>query len=625
MPTERRAWPLVAVLATALTVLVYVPGLDGGFAFDDYALIVDNAFIRVDSMRPGALLDAAFMTGQGGLRRPLSLLSFAASHAFFGASAWHYKAVNLALHVVNAGLLWWLLALLLPRIAADVSRAAWLAAACAVLWAVHPVNLTSVLYVVQRMTSLASLAMLAAMLCYASARLRGPLRPRHLVTLALLWALGLLCKETAALLPVYLVVIEAFAFGGRERWRASCRQRPAVSIILLVAGAGGCVALIVLAPDLFPSYRMRAFSPLERLMTEARVVLSYVVMLVVPEPGRFALFHDDVMLSRGLLQPWTTLPAAALMVAALATVVLARVRLLAFGIAWFVGGHLLESTILPLELVHEHRNYLPGVGILLLVVAAIDACLRDRRTPAAIAVALVIFACAAATWSRAADWSSPWRQMAVEVADHPHSQRTLYEFGRIAVDVATAQGDGALRAQGLDAIARSIDGHSRPFLPLAALLNSALVEGDAERVQHWLQRAVTWPDAAVRLAVLRVVVNCQVRRACPPAPAPVLTLVSDLAGERSRLWLERNALQLLATWYVRVAGDGAAARRVVDDLVGQGRRNFRARTLELLAASGDRARAAREARTLLGQAPFHLPLSNRPLWHRLRQLAALAP
>ena len=69
----------------------------------------------------------------------------------------------------------------------------------------------------------------------------------------------------------------------------------------------------------------------------------------------------------------------------------------------------------------------------------------------------------------------------------------------------------------------------------------------------------------------------------------------------------------------------AAARRVVDDLVGQGRRNFRARTLELLAASGDRARAAREARTLLGQAPFHLPLSNRPLWHRLRQLAALAP
>ena len=116
--------------------------------------------------------------------------------------------------------------------------------------------------------------------------------------------------------------------------------------------AGLIYALLPAGKWLWAGYELRSFTLLERLLTEARVLWFYLGLIVLPRFEAFGLYHDDISLSTGLLMPWTTLPAL-LGLAGLVGIawhVRNRAPLLAFGIAWFLIGHSLESTVLPLEI-----------------------------------------------------------------------------------------------------------------------------------------------------------------------------------------------------------------------------------------------------------------------------------
>ena len=93
------------------------------------------------------------------------------------------------------------------------------------------------------------------------------------------------------------------------------------------------------------------------------------MMISLPNLSRFGLYHDDFVISRGLFQPIGTLLAIGGLAASVAVSWLLRIKapIISFGIAWFLLGHSLESTIFPLELMHEHRNYLPSLGIVILI------------------------------------------------------------------------------------------------------------------------------------------------------------------------------------------------------------------------------------------------------------------
>lgn len=432
-------------LILLITVLCYLPGLPGGFTFDDHPNITRNAAVQIDDLSPDALAAAALSYGDGFFKRPLSMLSIALNHAATGLDPLPYKITNLAIHLINGTLLFALVRLLLraplvaPNLGENTNRIDWIALVVSAAWLLHPLNVTSVLYVVQRMTSLSALFCLTGMLLYTLGRLRldrGERSGMAMILTAVFVAtpLAFVSKEIGILLPGYLFLIEWLLFGfatpcARDRW-------PLILLFTMVVGLPAIYIAVFLLnhPNwISGGYVNRPFSIAERALTEPRVLWLYLKLLVLPRPAALSLFHDDLPLSTGLTQPWTTLPALVGIVLLGIAALLVRKRwpLVAFGVLLFLGGHVLESGVLSLEIVHEHRNYLPGIGILLAITALI-LCRRSHasswRFGAAVMVALIALF-GATTAMRASVWSHPYRLALTGVTDHPQSSRWHHEMG----------------------------------------------------------------------------------------------------------------------------------------------------------------------------------------------------
>ena len=430
--------PTLLFCILAITVACYLPGLTGHFIFDDGVNIRINPFLKITNLDFSTLWQAAFSGGAGLLKRPLSMASFAVNYYVAGMDAYYFKLVNLGIHLLNGVLVFALARLLLGlhlriRGAADDNAASWVAIAVAALWLLHPFNLTGVLYVVQRMTSLSALFTLAGLILYLHGR-KSLLDGKRSGLAAIIAAififtpLAALCKENGVLLPLLILVTEATLL----RWSAPDHESR--RILAAIVGLSVAVPLlfglfyVLKNPDLIlGGYAWRDFSLTERLMTEARVLWFYLNMIVLPGMGEMGLHHDDILISRSLFSPWTTLPAIAglLLLAAGAFALRNRQPLLAFGIAFFFVGHAMESTIIPLELAFEHRNYLPMFGILLpLAYYALDSRLhvssvRVRR----IAFLLLVILFAGLTASRAHQWGDTLQMRTLEVERHPRSVR----------------------------------------------------------------------------------------------------------------------------------------------------------------------------------------------------------
>jgi hypothetical protein len=173
----------------------------------------------------------------------------------------------------------------------------------------------------------------------------------------------------------------------------------------------------------------------ERLLTESRVLVFYLKMIIMPSVQQLGLYHDDFPLSHGLLDPPATLfsiiSLIALLLASLS--LLGKRPLISLGILWFFTGHVLESSILPLEIAHEHRNYLADYGILLAATCAIaQAPLKKlepfTRTPVPL---LFILMFSYTTWLRSQQWSDNINHAIYEARHHPDSYRAVFSAGRI--------------------------------------------------------------------------------------------------------------------------------------------------------------------------------------------------
>lgn len=620
---------LAAALLVLLALAVYWPGTEGDFAFDDYKTLVRNDALDVERLAPGPLLDAAFSEKTGPLWRPVAMLSFAANRSLAGPDARSFKLTNLALHALNGVLLYALLLRLLPSLSpADATRpgrAAALAWLVTAVWVVHPLNLTTVLYVVQRMTLLWGTWMLIAMLAYAELRTRRPLtRGTELglwVLVAVAFTAALLTKEVALLLPVYLFAMEATAFRYRDAPRLRALWRAGV-----VAALTALAAIAAFAPEIvIGGYVGRDFTLVERVLTECRVLVRYIAWLLWPDPSALGLFHDDIALSQGWLRPPTTLGAALLLAALGVAAWLGWRSWFTLGVAWFLGGHLLESTVYPLEIAHEHRNYLPGIGLVLALVLGGAEVLRTRGAAhvAPVLAGALLLVLGAVTWERATTWSDPVRLAVAEARHHPRSARAVYELGRIQLEQAAATGDPALREAGLESMARSAALARTPTLPLAALLNAAADAGDDVRVAALVERLAALPHQAERELAFRIVVACQAWRGCRAAPDAVLALAGALLGDRTLSPRgERRVAEWLAMYYLRVLGDAEAALDILDRLVTEAPEDLRlgTRYAEALAAAGRTSDAAARARALRAVLPATSVIADRALRARLARL-----
>lgn len=426
-----------------LCIAVYLPALSGGFLFDDFPNIVRNPAVSAVDGSLFRWVALALSSDSGILRRPLSMLSFGLNYWLFGFSPLAFKLTNLLIHLANGLLLYQILRRIVPRLLPERLRtsvdARTLALIATGLWLLHPLNLSGVVYIVQRMNELAALFTLLGLLCYTEGRLRM-MRGEHGLIVALagtliFGALAALSKENGALITAYALVVEVFCFrfaAPKERDRRIVKGFFWLTLVIPVALF---LTWLVFDPYWLASgYAGRDFTLYQRVLSEARILCDYLLWIFVPLPKWMGIYHDDFVTSTGLLQPATTLAA----IVFLAGLVFAawhwrkRSPGFAFAVAWFLIGHSMESSILPLELVFDHRNYLPMTGLLAGLCCTVAPWLQQRfsvRTMLSCFGALALVS-AGITASRAYTWGNPLRLAITSAAQHPDSSRAQYEAGR---------------------------------------------------------------------------------------------------------------------------------------------------------------------------------------------------
>lgn len=487
--------PQVAFLAALLlTAVIYFPGLTGGFVFDDFPNIVENPALRVSDLTPKSWMQAAWASPSSDLQRPLASLSFAINHYFSGLDPWAMKATNLAIHLLNGLLLYVLLRALLVAInqeePTNPSRNEYLATLTAASWLLHPINLSAVLYVVQRMESLAQMFVLAGLLLFVEARKRQAENQngsawRLWLGIPLCTLLGLSAKESAVLLPLYALILELTALRNVPRKRHQLLFFFTVFLFL-----PALLGLAWLLPNVVSesAYSIRAFTLGQRLLTEPRVLVDYATWTLIPAPGFFSFYRDDYPISTSLLLPWTTLPAmfAVLAMAAIAWLSRSRRPLIALGLGWFLAGHVLTSNILPLELVFEHRNYFASIGLLL---AAIDFLMPRRGSQfnlvGQVAICGLLVLSVVSSSLHAKVWGNPVTFAITEAARHPTSPRATYDLGRTYTLLSGYQPDSPSLPLAISALELAANVPNASTLPESALIMIASHTGRPIESKWW--------------------------------------------------------------------------------------------------------------------------------------------
>lgn len=419
------------VIFFVATLVAYWHGLIGPFLFDDEPNL--KALGDVGGVHDWTSLKGYILSGWSGpTGRPLSLLSFLIDDNTWPSVATPFKYTNLCFHLITGLLLAWATYLLLRAVHLVEARAAWVAVVAAGLWMLHPYWVSTTLYVVQRMTILSGLFMLAGMVGYLKGRswLMQPDRHRPLAAYALMTMsaglgtlLAVLSKENGALLPLLLLVVEAFLHRMRadappkKIWLAVVLGLPALAVVMYLAKH------INFSPNLWPN---RPFDQVERLYSETRILWDYMGQLWLPRIEGAGLFQDGFEISRSLLQPMSTVWAVVGWVAVLLCLPLLYRRLpfVWLAIVFFLCGHLIESTVIGLELHFEHRNYAPAFFMFLPLAIGIDWLGQRYRPRMAIAVTLALMAMLAGmTWQRSLLWADANRLQTYWAMKDPQSAR----------------------------------------------------------------------------------------------------------------------------------------------------------------------------------------------------------
>lgn len=525
--------PVGAILL--ITIGVYAPGLTGGYVLDDFTNVVQNDALALHSLSWGELSRAAFSFQAGPTMRPLSMLSFALNRYAFGDDAYSFKLANLVIHLLNGVLviifLRQVLAAYRREQAPNSSRDQldYLALTVGALWILHPLNFLPVLYVVQREASLSAFFVLAGVNIYLWARSRqltgGSGGWLIWTGIPLLTFVSALCKESGVLLPLYTFVIELFIFRFRAPTKKFERSIAFFYVVtLLLPGCAGLAWVLLGHNGGLLNYSNRNFTLVERLMSEGRIVWLYIRWTLWPDPSNLGLYHDDISISHGLFQPWSTAFGLVGIAALLASCVALHRRrpLVACGIAWFFAGQALESTIFPLELAYEHRCYLADLGILLAAASLIFPLSQSAhwRFPRYSLLAVVVSVFAFFTWQRAYAWRDNLSFAQAEAANHPASPYATYMLGQTYANLALF-GQPELYEQAVQTLETASAVPSSSVIPdVSLILVEAQLRGkvDPDITDTIAEKLSTRRPSASDIQALTALVDCTTKDNCRLPP-----------------------------------------------------------------------------------------------------------
>lgn len=539
---KRMSSPLALAVLLLLVGLIYLPGLSGPPLLDD-----GNNLAPLGAIENGSLSIGEYVFGsrEGALSRPVSNASFVVNWLLWGDNLMAFKAVNVLVHILCGWVVFFLARALLGIAYTQLDPQTIAAAAlftCA-MWLLAPLFVSTVLYTVQRMAQLSALFTLLGLLCYVLGRQRRS--ALLLITALVMWPLALFSKENGALLPLLAALIEWWWLPGVGAVHAENKAQGSSAIdewtrrtriVLIGCISFTAVALIIKVAGepmwLLGGYQGRDFSMTERLLTQGPVLLDYLGnLLLFPGSSALSVFRDDYPVARGFwTQPLTAVACLLWLAVVVAGICYRRHRALmhavSFGLLFFLAAHLVESSVFPLELYFEHRNYLPAFGIFW----ALTSCglwlltLGTPRLIAILAVALVMLS-ALATVQRTVLWGNEANLYAHVTRTHPQSARAW--LGLASIQFTHDRFDDAQRS-----------------LQQAALLMR--------------------PSAHAAIALQAIAAHCVARREVPQSLWQQLRAAPLLASDL----FTSNALAWMAGAF-RAGTCDAATRRGVRQILGE--------------------------------------------------------
>ena len=354
-----------------LILIPYSNSFDASWHFDDTSNIIENKPLHLTNLSLENVKKTLFANynSEGKLYRPTACLSFAVNYYFGGVEVAGYHVVNLTIHFLAACFLFLFIyhTLNLPILESRYqSNAYFIAFLSTVLWTINPIQIQAVTYVVQRMTSMAGLFCIMSMFFFLKGKISTlkPIKIIHYISCCFCGILALGSKENAIMLPIVLLVYDLFLIQGITK--KNFKRYSFFLLMVLVSCVAAALLLagpsIINLEALVSSYQNRGFTLYERLLTEPRVIFFYISLLLYPMPDRLCLEHD-ITLSTGFLTPVSTFVSILVIALILClTLVYAKKRpLISFCILFFFMNHLVESSVFPLELIFEHRNYFPSM------------------------------------------------------------------------------------------------------------------------------------------------------------------------------------------------------------------------------------------------------------------------
>jgi hypothetical protein len=414
----------------------------------------------------------SFRDGHG--ERALPMLSFALDYwRVGGMDAGAFKATNIFIHAMTTFVLILFLRRLLLIAKWTPQQAAWGALAIAMIWAIHPLQVSSVLYVVQRMQTMATLFILLSLWSYLIMRQaqtaggRGRVQGMFVVVF---WLLALACKEDAVLLPIYTLLLELIIIRFKAGQAIVERGLKQCYTLFVVLGVLAYFFLIVPRHGCWTGVcGLRDFNSWERLLTQGRVLVMYLGQIILPLPDRMPFIYDDYPVSRSIWQPWTTLPAW-LLIAGLITWAWCwrHTRpLFAFGVLLFFAGHLISSNIILLEMAFEHRNHFPLIGAVLAISdLVLFLCQRLGLGRKVITVIFIVVSLlfAIGTYHRASIWGDSIRFGQEMAKLSPGSARAWSEYSSAYYDRYLITKDPKYLIGGISVIEESLKHINSPVL-----------------------------------------------------------------------------------------------------------------------------------------------------------------
>ncbi|MET1254647.1 tetratricopeptide repeat protein [Aliikangiella maris] len=400
--------------------IIFWQGTSGSFLFDDFATLSELKLVTNFQTFTQYVLSG--ITGPTG--RPISLLVLAFNSDAWPSSPQTFIITNIVIHLINTVLVFFVVRQI-TKLTPYKDQRLIFALLTATIWSILPNHVSTVIYIVQIMTMLATLFGLLSILFTVkyilSVERQTPNLIFWLISLFFL-VLGVLSKENA----ITILVVNYCCFFLLSPSKKHYLQ---FQVIKLINSSFVLILFCYLASFIFTAeadYRYRDFTLWERLLTQSNLFIKHFSYFLFPRPVTTGLFNDQIMIVQSTFEYAIAISIGIIIILLNCFCIYRLVKhrcYFSFCLLFFFACHLVESTVIALELYYEHRNYLPYIGLSAALAYLLIRLFKYQKNLAAIVILIVISSNLYCLYQRADLWGKPLKAAAFWAQLNPNSIR----------------------------------------------------------------------------------------------------------------------------------------------------------------------------------------------------------